>query len=184
MEFAEFKSMILSKLKETSPCTEGYVEFKNAQTYFDLSIIVRSAFEWCVEQGLITTEIIHNHCTDCNKANIFSNQNVKNGFCLVDDNNEIMAEGHSFVIALGSSVVSAFDTCYVIAFDNAKIVAHDDTIVKARGNSKVDAFDFTTVHAQENSSVNGFAHSYTIVGPNAKYKNFEDALHINKNEEN
>ena len=146
MDFGEYKNELIKISKTIDACKEGYAQLIKAESWFDLCLIVRDSFEWCVDNKLITPELIKEHWIDCKTANIFCNENVNNGFVIVTSKSEITARGHSFVIALDDAKVNAFDTTYVIAKENAEIIANDDVIVKAYDNATVIAYDYSRVH--------------------------------------
>ena len=153
MDFGEYKNELIKISKTIDACKEGYAQLIKAESWFDLCLIVRDSFEWCVNNNLITPELIKEHWLDCKKANIFCNENVTNGFVIVTSKSEITANGHSFVIALDDSKVTAFDTTYVIAKGNAEITANDDVIVKAYDNAAVLAYDYSRVHTYGTNKV-------------------------------
>ena len=153
MEFGEYKKQLIEISKTIDACKEGYAQLIKAESWFDLCLIVRDSFEWCVDNKLITPELIKDHWVDCKKANIFCNENVHNGFVIVTSKSEITAYGHSFVIALDDAKVTAFDTTYVIAKGNAEVTANDDVIVKAYDNATVLAYDYSRVHTYGTNKV-------------------------------
>lgn len=153
MEFGEFKQQVIEFSKNLDACTEGFKQLQKAESWFDLCLIVRDSFEWCVENNLITPELIQEHWLDCKNANIFCNENVSNGFVIVTSGNDINVQGHSFVIVLGNAHVTAYDTTYVVAKDNAEVEAYDHCYVKACDNSKVTCFDYASVSPKGNQDV-------------------------------
>ena len=159
MEFGEFKKQLIEISKTVDACKEGYAQLIKAESWFDLCLIVRESFEWCVDNHLITPELIKEHWLDCKKVNIFCNENVNNGFVIVTSKTEITAYGHSFVIALDDAKVNAFDSTFVIAKGNSEITANDDVTVKAYDNATVLAYDYSRVHSYGQNKVTTTADS-------------------------
>lgn len=144
MEFGEFKQHLIEITKDIDACAEGFKLLQKAESWLDLCLIVRDSFEWCVENKLITPELIQEHWLDCKKANIYCNESVQNGFIIVTSGNDIDVWGHSFVIALGNAHVTAYDTTYVVAKDDAEVEAYDHCYIKACDNSKVTCHDYAS----------------------------------------
>lgn len=153
MEFGEFKQQVIEFSKNLDACKEGFAQLQKAESWFDLCVIVRESFEWCVENKLITPELIKEHWIDCKKAGIFLNENVTNGFVIVTSGNEVTVCGNSFVIAFDDAVVSAYDTSYVIAHEKSEVLAYDHCYVKACDNAKVTCYDYAGVSRLGNPDI-------------------------------
>ena len=144
MDFGEYKKELIKISKTIDACKVGYAQLLKSESWFDLCLIVRDSFEWCVNNNLITPELIKEHWLDCKKANIFCNENVTNGFVIATSKSEITANGHSFVIAKGNSEITANDDVIVKAYDNAAVLAYDYSRVHTYGTNKVLKADEST----------------------------------------
>lgn len=174
--FNQLKEALLTSVKQTDACSKGYVELLKATTFKDLCNIAKESFEWCVENKILTPELIQAHVKECNQEGIFCNQNVTSGFCIVTTGSEIDAYEHSFVYVIGEGMVNAYNTSYVIAIDQAEVKTYDFTHVKAKGNSIVTASDYSTVIASDNSQVEAFFNSYVIYSGNAEVTQNDEAI--------
>jgi hypothetical protein len=153
MEFGEYKKQLIEISKTIDACKEGYSDLLKAESWYDLCLIVRDSFEWCVEHKLITPELIKEHWLDCKRANIFCNENVNNGFVIVTSNSEITAYGHSYVIAMDNAKVTAYNSSLVVAHGNAEVLVFDDCTVHAYDDASVEAYDYSRVHSHGNNKV-------------------------------
>ena len=150
--FEETKAKLIVSAKLADACKEGFTKLKEAKTWFDLCVIARESFEWCIDNDLLTPELMTEHCKDCNNANLYCNENVTNGFVLATGNSEIDVHGHCLVVAKDNSIVHAYDTSYVIAKDHANIMCWDSTRVHAEGYALVTAYNHSVVDVEKGTS--------------------------------
>lgn len=180
--FAQFKEGMLASVgKSFFPCKDGYAQFLKAASFNDVGRMIKESFAWCINNKLLTAEVIKKYEEECNQADIYCNQNVNSAFCLVTSNTEIDAYGHSFVYVLGNGIVNAYDSTFVIATDNAEVHAYDLTTVQAKNNSEVIANDYTTVEADDETHVFANFKSYIItLSDQVKVERAENAKVVNE----
>ena len=54
MDFGEYKKELIKISKTIDACKVGYAQLLKSESWFDLCLIVRDSFEWCVNNNLIT----------------------------------------------------------------------------------------------------------------------------------
>ena len=166
--FNEIKQEILRRAKEASACRREYGRAYAAETISKLSQVIKDNFDWVCDYGVLTVDLIEQYKEDFSANDIYTNQNVENGYLLCSDA-KVEARGNTIVKAYGNSKVEAYGNAKVEAYGNAKVEAFDSTIVRAYNstmiqacnNATVKAFDDATVEACNNATV--MAHGSSTV---------------------
>ena len=92
--FKEFKTNFVDRCKSKKPCTVEYKKVLAATDFKELFEIIKNNFNWCYRNDVINIKMIMNVRNDARINNIFVNEDVKDGYLLVD-NSTVEALGNS-----------------------------------------------------------------------------------------
>ena len=139
-EFLALKEEIREGAKETIETMYSIVDDANTMLELREIIVENIVFFW-----LCMRDIFEKYRTLLASVEIYSNEDVSSGFCLVYD---------GAIKASGNAIVRAFDHTRVEAYDNSIIKASDAAFVMAYDNAIVEASCYVVVHAHNNATIN------------------------------
>lgn len=116
--FEEFKKIILDRAKKAAACTEQYRRAYSSESFKELTTVIRDIFFWCVENDVITGELIDEYTQEFAGGGIWHNENVTEGY----------------MIAFGSATVKASDSVYVNTNSSIECKLSDDAIARVNNN--------------------------------------------------
>ena len=152
--FEEFKKIILDCAKKAAACTEQYRRAYSSESFKELTTVIRDNFFWCVNNDVITGELIDEYKQEFADGGIWHNENVTEGYMIATDSATVKAFGSATVKAFGSATVDASDSVTVEATGSATVWAFDSTTVDASGSATVWAYYSATVKASDSVYVN------------------------------
>ena len=103
--FEEFKKIILDCAKKAAACTEQYRRAYSSESFKELTTVIRDNFFWCVNNDVITGELIDEYKQEFADGGIWHNENVTEGYMIATDS--------ATVWAYYSATVKASDSVYV-----------------------------------------------------------------------
>ena len=154
--FEEFKKIILDCAKKAAACTEQYRRAYSSESFKELTTVIRDNFFWCVNNDVITGELIDEYKQEFADGGIWHNENVTEGYMIATGSATVDASGSATVDAYGSATVRASDNVTVKAFGSATVKAYGSATVEASDNVTVDATGSATVRAFDNVTVEAF----------------------------
>ena len=158
--FEEFKKIILGRAKEASACTEQYRRAYSSESFKELTTVIRDNFFWCVDNDVITGELIDEYKKEFADGGIWHNENVTEGYMIATGSATVDASGSATVDAYGSATVRAYGSATVRAFGSATVKASGSATVEASDNVTVDATGSATVRAYDNVTVEASGSAY------------------------
>ena len=139
MDFKEIKSEILKRAKEKNACVEEYKKAYLSKSMQDLCNIIKNNFYWCINNSVLTIELLEENKELFAENQIYCNINASSGYCLASDSATVEASGSATVEASGSVTVRAYDSVTVEAWGSATVRAYDSVTVRAYDSVTVEA---------------------------------------------
>lgn len=157
-EFENFKTEIMSFLKEKKVCTPAYKGIVASQNFNSMYAVLKSYWSSMMfEYKSWLTSLIDNYYkvykNDFNAVGFFYNEGSDKGFVFLSDSAEVEVSGDAELYAIGNSKYKASGHVKVYAYDEsagsiegyAKAVLNDSASCEAYGFSSVTANGNNTV---------------------------------------
>ena len=122
MEFQDFKNEFAKRAKENNACLSEYKRLLECTDFGALFQVIKDNFKWCCGNKTIDPEFLGKVKEEANIHDVWFNENVKNGYLLVE-NSSVEARGNAYVVAMGNSSVEARENSSVEARENAYVTA-------------------------------------------------------------
>ncbi len=155
--FDEIKQEILRRAKEAQACKgeygRAYSAGDSAGDMAELMRVVKDNFAWCCNNKVLTADLFERYNEELAAHDIFCNVNVESGYLLACGSSKVTAYDRSEVTAYDRSEVTAWDSSKVTACGSSKVTAWDSSEVTACGSSEVTAWDSSEVTACGSSKV-------------------------------
>jgi len=123
--FEKFKMYIVEEATKKIACSEQLHRAKSSTSFGELLTIIRENSWWCLNNNLISSEIMLEYVAD--------NDLTQNGFYIQKHN--VVLEDGKFIVWNSS----------VVAWGNSSVVATGNSSVEARGNSNVSFYSIPSV---------------------------------------
>ena len=126
MKFQEIKSEILKRAKSVDACQSEYDRAEKAKTTLELLKVVTDNFIYCCDKKIIDVELLEKISIEtCNKANLYVNQDCKDGYLFCYGNSTAECYGNSTAWCFGNSTARCFDNSTAWCFDNSYLVSYN-----------------------------------------------------------
>jgi hypothetical protein len=169
-----FREEIIELCKQNSACQSEFRRLANMENDSDFCNVLKDNFNWCVNNNVLTVEIIEKYKDVFNDNSIYVNQSVQSGYLLVN-NATVKAGGSATVEAWENATVKAWENATVKAWENATVKAGGNATVEAWENATVEAWGNATVEAGENATVEAWGNATVKAWGNATVKAWENA---------
>ena len=145
--FDEIKQEILRRAREAKACKEEYGRAYSAGDMAELMQVVKDNFAWCCNNKVLTADLFERYNEELAAHDIFCNVDVERGY--------LLAFGSSKVTAFGSSTVRACDSSYVASWGTMECKLSGNAIHRVMSTGEIryasDALRFVKVEATEGS---------------------------------
>ena len=132
--FEEFKKIILGRAKEASACTEQYRRAYSSESFKELTTVIRDNFFWCVDNDVITGELIDEYKKEFADGGIWHNENVTEGYMIATGSATVDASGSATVRAYDNVTVEASGSAYVNTISSIECKLSDCAIARVNNN--------------------------------------------------
>jgi hypothetical protein len=141
--FYKFKWDIISRGEAQRACAHGLRAARAAQTWMGLSDVIQQYFVWCCRHDVITADYIEQYRAEFAVCEIYLNEDVTDGYVLVNGSNSVTIRGNSKAYAVDNSNVIAYDCSMIFAHDNS-------TATTAYGYCSILSYDNSKAYPDEN----------------------------------
>ena len=155
MKFQEIKSEILKRAKSVDACQSEYDRAEKAKTTLELLKVVTDNFIYCCDKKIIDVELLEKISIEtCNKANLYVNQDCKDGY--------LFCYGNSTAECYGNSTARCFGNSTAWCYGNSTAECYGNSTAWCFGNSTARCFDNSTARCFDNSTAWCFDNSYLV----------------------
>ena len=136
MEFQDFKNEFAKRAKENNACLSEYKRLLECTDFGALFQVIKDNFKWCCGNKTIDPEFLGKVKEEANTHDVWFNENVKNGYLLVE-NSSVEARGNAYVVAMGNSSVEARENAYVTAKSTMECKISNYAIMRYRDKNQL-----------------------------------------------